>query len=664
MMIREGDCMLGSRFLRVGVFWVLAGLLVAPGRVLGVESLAVVGFSGYEEAVQVLSRYLAESGRYRLVESQSVAGDCWSKECLAKMAAELGVDCLLVGEVKMRPAGDYILGLKLYSRVLDGFEAEVGVPCDCSRREVLGRLLGLLQELLGKAAVRGCVLAVEGKRVRVDLGEDVGLEAGRRLKVVRFKDVMLNGRKLYTGKTLVGDVRVLEVEEAEAWGKLIRIYFPVREGDVVEVRGLPVLPPSGELLAQVAEGMAEEGEAAAPDKPEPAVEETEAAEKAETGGEGREVVESEPQETPANGILRIKVYPEDAVVKLDGEELGKGSKVVPDILPGRHKIEVMRRSFRSWSGEVKIDAGEEKTVTIRLEKYAGVLVVRSVPGGARVYVDGEVLGRTEARLELPPGRYKVVLEKKGYRKVGRRVKVEKDKTSVVEVVLPKKGQAAIPGMVYVPEGEFIMGSKHGDPDEQPQHKVFLAGFYIDKYEVSNLEYKKFLEATGRRAPNFWTDPDLSADDQPVVGVTWEDARAYCEWAGKRLPTEAEWEKAARGIDGRVYPWGNEFSPQKANAYGKADGFQYTAPVTAFAAGASPFGALNMAGNVAEWCADYYDSEYYSRSPTRNPSGPAEGLYRVIRGGAWDDAPEKLRASNRYADRPSYSAYNLGFRCAK
>jgi len=210
----------------------------------------------------------------------------------------------------------------------------------------------------------------------------------------------------------------------------------------------------------------------------------------------------------------------------------------------------------------------------------------------------------------------------------------------------------------------VMGSQNGDADEAPVHKVYLTAYYIDRYEVANGEYRKFIKATGHRTPDFWTDPDLSAPELPVVGVSWEDADAYCKWKGKRLPTEAEWEKAARGLDGGRWPWGNEFDPSRANLYGSADGFQFTAPVKSFPAGKSPFGVYNMAGNVWEWCADWYAEDYYANSPAKNPKGPARGQLRVIRGGSWDDTKAKLRVTNRYADYPTNSAYNLGFRCAK
>jgi formylglycine-generating enzyme required for sulfatase activity len=177
-------------------------------------------------------------------------------------------------------------------------------------------------------------------------------------------------------------------------------------------------------------------------------------------------------------------------------------------------------------------------------------------------------------------------------------------------------------MVYVPEGEFLMGSPsgQGNDDEHPQHTVYLDAFWIDQTEVTNAQYRKCLEAGVCRKPVCWDNSDYNAPDQPVVCVSWGDARTYCEWAGVRLPSEAEWEKAARGTDGRVYPWGNE-APicERANyavCVGKA------ASAGSYPAGVSPYGALDMAGNVWEWVADWYAGNYYSRSPARNPQGGA------------------------------------------
>jgi formylglycine-generating enzyme required for sulfatase activity len=219
-------------------------------------------------------------------------------------------------------------------------------------------------------------------------------------------------------------------------------------------------------------------------------------------------------------------------------------------------------------------------------------------------------------------------------------------------------------MLSIPAGEFIMGNDSGDPDEAPAHAVSVAPFEIDKTEVTNAEFAAFVKATGYKTAveesggGSWRDYYVEGrDNHPVVKVSWADAEAYCTWAGKRLPAETEWEYAARGADGRIYPWGNEWNPDACN--GRERGIRGTAAVGSFAAGASPFGVLDMAGNVREWTADWYDK--YPGSPF---SSPYFKVFRVHRGGGWFDPPADLRTTKRNAGPPETANDDLGFRCAK
>ncbi len=208
-------------------------------------------------------------------------------------------------------------------------------------------------------------------------------------------------------------------------------------------------------------------------------------------------------------------------------------------------------------------------------------------------------------------------------------------------------------MVSIPGGEFVMGSNNGDPDEAPPHAVSVAPFWMDVTEVTNDEFAAFLQATGYQAPTV----QLGEGNHPVSRVTWDDADAYCTWAGKRLPSEAEWEFAARSTDGRVYPWGNDWDPAKSN--GRELGIRGTTAVGSFGAGASPFGVLDMAGNVREWTADWYDkypgSSHYSNYFNK---------FRVHRGGGWFDDAGDLRAANRNGGPPESANDDLGFRCVQ
>lgn len=222
-------------------------------------------------------------------------------------------------------------------------------------------------------------------------------------------------------------------------------------------------------------------------------------------------------------------------------------------------------------------------------------------------------------------------------------------------------------MVQIPEGPFTMGSSDGDPDETPEHQVYLKTFYMDKKEVTQAEYDRFLRMTKRNKPGFPVFEDDQAKilkpELPAIGVSWLDAEAYCKWAGKRLPTEAEWEKAGRGEGKRRYAWGDTFVPGQANVDGREDGFQYLAPPGALEAGRSPYGLYDMTGNVAEWVADSYDENYYKKAPYRDPPGPEEADLKVIRGGSWRETSHNARLSKRFAAKKWRTDSTIGIRCA-
>ena len=235
-------------------------------------------------------------------------------------------------------------------------------------------------------------------------------------------------------------------------------------------------------------------------------------------------------------------------------------------------------------------------------------------------------------------------------------------------------------MVLVPGGEFIMGTSdelmdyyrevfiyrrdERFADERPDHEVYLDAYYIDVYEVTNERYQAFMQATGYE-PIAYVNPKDPPDFPAIVG-NCEDADAYASWAGKRLPTEAEWEKAARGTDERIWPWGDEWDATILNANdatGELDGYALTAPVGQYPQGTSPYGVHDMAGNVWEWTADWYSADYYEVSPRVNPRGPASGTNRVIRGGGWAENLDFTRCSGRFGATAPGSLL-VGFRCVR
>jgi formylglycine-generating enzyme required for sulfatase activity len=331
--------------------------------------------------------------------------------------------------------------------------------------------------------------------------------------------------------------------------------------------------------------------------------------------------------------------------------------------------------------------------------------ITSDPPGARVYVDDQVVGTTPCTLDQDLGHLKtkqieVTVEAQGYRSVVRTVSMERGTTADIDcplepIPLPKPVIPAPPAaattrinpkdgaeMVYVPAGEFLMGSTDAEIDaaftdtsahdtdvqkdaftaEGPQRRVYLDGYWIYKTDVTVAQYRKFCEATGREMP---AEPEWGwKDDHPMVNVTWYDAKAYCEWVDAALPTEAQWEKAARGTEGGEFPWGNGWDRGKlwCSIGEQSSG---TTPVGTIPGGASPYGVLDMAGNVYQWCADWYDATYYRSGDNHNPPGPADGQERVLRGGSWiGDSDSYFRSAYRVSGDPSHRGIGMGFRAVR
>lgn len=319
----------------------------------------------------------------------------------------------------------------------------------------------------------------------------------------------------------------------------------------------------------------------------------------------------------------------------------------------------------------------------------GAISVSADVAGSEVLLDGGFVGRiAEAKPTLLKnvlaGARQIRVRDFSGREASREVVVEKDRT--VEVALKvmnlppaEPGKPLVPIgknpqgfeeywrskdgaiVVGIPAGEFLMGSPEGqgEPNERPQHRVHVAEFLIDKTEVTWRQFRKFAEAKGAPLPPapIWGTPDEYA----ASNVLWEEAKGYCEWVGGRLPTETEWEKAARGNDGRTYSWGNEWDPDRCNSL---DGGPHRLESAgSFPSCLSPYGVLDMAGGVWEWCSDRFQS-YDTESASRDPVGPTSGTQRVLRGAAWISPYTWLRASFRYQGDPTWRNPNYGFRCAQ
>lgn len=241
-------------------------------------------------------------------------------------------------------------------------------------------------------------------------------------------------------------------------------------------------------------------------------------------------------------------------------------------------------------------------------------------------------------------------------------------------------------MVNIPAGPFHMGFaidndlEWGDTDEEPVHEVTLSAYYIDRYEVTAEAFSLFLNEHPDQAPRYIElgqavtvekhegkyRPRPGLERYPVNRVSWYGADAFCRWNGKRLPTEAEWEKAARGTDQRIFPWGNEHPANDRATYRRHFaqlGFKALSPVDAMPRGQSPYGVYHMAGNVWEWVADWYDADYYERSPKIDPQGPATGTTKTLRGGNWYYKAYYMRTTYRFNEKPETFKVYQGFRCA-
>jgi|GEM_PF-831408 len=472
---------------------------------------------------------------------------------------------------------------------------------------------------------RGQVLRTDAASFTTDLGHRNNVRPGDVLAVYRQGEVMvdpLTYQVVGFDRRKVGQARVTEVLDAELARAELIAGGDVQSGDLVvperrTAQSAPTPPPAVSLAP-----------------------------------------------SPLNvSHIRLTTEPVEASVYLNNNFVGRTSAEAPMTLlvpAGRHVLRIEKGSYLPVRRLVQTEPGDDVQTIVRLTPQEGYLYLTSTPPTCEVYLDGQYEGLTPVRVaRRQTGSGRLLLHRAGYRDYGKKVTVTLGAVDDLDLTLREQRGAEPtfepPGMVYVPGGQFTMGCDAGPEDERPAHVVTLDGFFVDRHEVMVKEYRQFCELTGRTMPQL---PVWVEDNHPMTNVSWADATAYAAWSGKRLPTEAEWEYLARNLGRLTQP------PQKqaANIQGVngADRWPRTAPVGSFAPDA--LGLCDLAGNVFEWCSDWYDRRSYSRSVARNPGGADFGSRRVIRGGCWAFGAEALDPFRRAFASPATRSDIIGFRC--
>ncbi|MBD3286075.1 SUMF1/EgtB/PvdO family nonheme iron enzyme [candidate division WOR-3 bacterium] len=394
-----------------------------------------------------------------------------------------------------------------------------------------------------------------------------------------------------------------------------------------------------------------------------------------------------PPDLTGKGFLSINTKPTGCEVYVNGTKMEDTTNCVVDSVPKGEEliVRLAKGEYLDWTDTVTIEDSD----TLLIDKrFSANLCVTSDPQGAEIWLDSVNTGQiTNYTLtDILVGSHDLRLVKDGYDDWENKVIVGLSKVDTVQAEL----QTHITQIewIHVPAGTFMMGSPPWDEDayenEMPQHSVYLDGYYISKYEITNAQFCEFLNEEGNLYQGFkcigiddkWGLCQIyeqdgqyyvesGKDNYPAICVTWYGAKAFSEWLDGRLPTEAEWEKAARGEDKRKYPWGNDEPSIQLAKYDHGDSTQVnTVPVGYYPDGISAYGCFDMAGNVIEWVNDWYDYDYYEISPDSNPQGPDEGSMKVIRGGGWWSWPDELRCSYRYWAYTYSEFVDVGFRPVK
>ena len=350
---------------------------------------------------------------------------------------------------------------------------------------------------------------------------------------------------------------------------------------------------------------------------------------------------------PVTGTLTILSTPPGAPVYLNDEHIGETPVLRRTLQVGEYTYNVRHPDYYPEEKTFVMEDNFNMEFSHTLRPMEAELSVFSRPSSASVWLNNILqVEKTPAKFVLRPGQYLVSVHISGHLQVDELVELKANKPETVQLTLPRGNVPQ--GMALVPAGEFIMGTNDRAPDERPARKVNLKAFYIDRFEVTNQAFKEVYSS------HKYT---MGQDNYPAVGVSWTQALNYCESLGKRLPTEAEWEKAARGADGRVYPWGESFSPAVANT--KEAGIGRATRVGNYFASASPYGCMDMAGNAYEWTADWYEA-YPGNTDVTKDYGQ---IFRVLRGGSYLSEKFDVRCAARHFDRIDAKRADYGFRCA-
>lgn len=364
--------------------------------------------------------------------------------------------------------------------------------------------------------------------------------------------------------------------------------------------------------------------------------------------------------------FRVSSQPPGARISLNDKDTKERTPHTFKLKPGRYQIQLQREGYQTYIRDVRV-ASWRRAWRVNLIKLAGVktrLSVKSKPSGAALSIDGKDTGKTTPTvLEVTKLSFTLALSKAGFQSTTRKLSLKKGEIKRLELRLSKKGPA---GMIYVSGGPFWMGNNAGISPEKPMRRVTLRGFWIDRYEVSVAAYQECVSSGRCKAPSSGAGCNgKGKPSHPANCISWYDANRFCRWQKKRLPTEAEWEKAARGSSTQLYPWGHSAPSCRRAIFGRRCLPAGTSPVKSLGGGRSRYGLHHMSGNVWEWVFDFYDRNAYKKLSSTNPRNRFRGSgYKVIRGGAWSTPADQLHVTFRTEFWPSRRSNTVGFRCAR